>query len=114
MTHTTASTHPIRAYGRSIAGLSRNAKLYLSCSLLRAAALAVFELFFNLYLLSLRLAENKITVTDTKLNGASKGSLVHHIHLCRWNNTKIQKRLSHSTTGMMPSDADTLTGRNVI
>jgi MFS family permease len=74
MTSAAPSVSPLRAYGRSIAGLSRNAKLYLSCSLLRAAALAVFELFFNLYLLSMGFDATFIGVANTLLGIASIAS----------------------------------------
>jgi len=65
---------PLRAYGQVVAGLSRNVKLYLACSLLRAAALSVFELFFNLYLLSMGYDAAFIGVANTLLGIASLAS----------------------------------------
>jgi MFS family permease len=74
MTGTIARVHPLRAYGRVVAGLSRNAKLYLSGSLLRSAALSVFELFFNLYLLGMGFDAAFIGVANTLLGVASIAS----------------------------------------
>jgi MFS family permease len=74
MTGAASTAHPIRAYGRTVAGLSRNTKLYLSCSLLRSAALSVFELFFNLYLLSMGFDAAFIGVANTLLGLASIAS----------------------------------------
>jgi MFS family permease len=74
MTGATQAVHPIRAYGRTVAGLSRNVKLYLGCSLLRSAALSVFELFFNLYLLSMGFDAAFIGIANTLLGLASIAS----------------------------------------
>lgn len=74
MTGAAASVPPLRAYGRTVAGLSRNAKLYLGSSWLRAAAISVFELFFNLYLLSMGFDAAFIGVANTLLGIASIAS----------------------------------------
>ena len=74
MTGADASVSPLRAYGRTVAGLSRNAKLYLGSSWLRAAAISVFELFFNLYLLSMGFDAAFIGVSNTLLGIASIAS----------------------------------------
>ena len=43
----------LRAYVRRVGGFSRNVKLYLGGAIVRSMAFSIFQLLFNLYLLSL-------------------------------------------------------------
>jgi MFS family permease len=62
---------PVRAYLHRIGGLNRNVKLYLLAVLLRSATFALFELFFNFYILSLGFDAAFIGLASTLLGIAS-------------------------------------------
>lgn len=67
----------------------------------------------NFYLISLGLAQNKIRFTDTQLDGAAKGGLVHHINSGKRDEAQIKQALPHRTAGVVPFDADTASRGNV-
>jgi MFS family permease len=61
----------IQTYGQRLAGLSRNAKLYLVGALMRSSAFNLYGLFFNLYLLRLGFDAAFIGLVSTSRGMAS-------------------------------------------
>ena len=61
----------LRAYGQRVGGFSGNVKRYLVCTIVRSLTFGVFELFFNLYLLSLGFDATFIGLANTSLGIAS-------------------------------------------